>query len=266
MPAIADAKCECDTCAKPLERVRFFPRQLLTADDMRAEQEYFRERVRRHNRYLHGWGVVCGCTIEPIGPEKQFNVRVCPGYVIGPQGDDIWIDNCVEVDIRTGAQDPPCAVRWPCPPVGYVADVRDGTLSVYIAVRYAECFSHPVRVHPAGCGCDETGCEYSRTRDSFEIKVLRELPKSHVDARQDDNQWCTTITNAPPEWFSRLHLFPVPPCPECVDEPWVVLASVTVQLGDSAPGVPPNPPQISYMFRRVLLATQRLQTAMLCLP
>ena len=36
-------------------RVRYFPRQLLTADDMRTEQEYLREKLRRHNRLLHRW-------------------------------------------------------------------------------------------------------------------------------------------------------------------------------------------------------------------
>jgi hypothetical protein len=43
-----------------LERVKYFSRQLLTADDMTADQDYFRNKMRRHNRYLHGWGVVCG--------------------------------------------------------------------------------------------------------------------------------------------------------------------------------------------------------------
>ena len=33
-----------------LERVRYYPRQLMTAEDMRAEQDYFVERLRRHNR------------------------------------------------------------------------------------------------------------------------------------------------------------------------------------------------------------------------
>ena len=46
-----------------LERVNFFPRQLLTDGDMIADQEYFREKLRRHNRYLHGWGVVCGLEV-----------------------------------------------------------------------------------------------------------------------------------------------------------------------------------------------------------
>ena len=53
MSDLSDMKCA--SCGEPLERMRYFPRQLLTADDMRTEQEYFREKMRRHNRYLVGW-------------------------------------------------------------------------------------------------------------------------------------------------------------------------------------------------------------------
>lgn len=262
MSDVSEIKCTC--CGAPMERLRYFPRQLLTADDMRAEQEYFRERLRRHNRYLHGWGVVCGCTVEALDHAKGWKVRVCPGFAVGPQGDEILIDDCVEVDLQTGVQQPPCSVRWPCPPVGEMPGAgRDGSITVYVAVRYAECFSRPVRVHPAGCGCDETGCEYSRVRDSFEIKVLWELPKSHVAARLDDDQWCTAVQNTPAK-LKRLHGFPIPACPECVEDPWVVLATVTIPAANPPAGGPPQELRISYDECRVLLATQRLQVAVRC--
>jgi len=136
----------------------------------------------------------------------------------------------------------------------------------YVAVRYAECFSRPVRVHPAGCGCDELGCEYSRIRDSLEIKVLWKLPESHVKAAQDDDKWCNAVHTAPPELLQRWHTFPVPPCPECVLDPWVVLATIAIPIAQD-PALTNNAGlQISYKDRRVLLATQRLQVAMLCLP
>ena len=37
---------------------RYFARQLLTADDLTADQQHVLARFRRHNRLLHGWGVV----------------------------------------------------------------------------------------------------------------------------------------------------------------------------------------------------------------
>jgi hypothetical protein len=250
----------CACCGQALERVRHFPRMLMTADDMRAEQEYFREKARRHNRYLHGWGVVCGCTVEAV-PGQVRQVRVCPGYFVGPQGDEVCIDRCIDVDLQSGARDQPCSVRWPCPPVGDVPQDNDGRSTVYIAARYAECFSRPVRVHPAGCGCDETGCEYSRVRDSYEVKVLWNLPESHLRARQDDDVWCQAVQSGGAA-MRRLHLWPAPPCPECESDPWVVLAAVIFGTG----GGETAPPQIRYEVRRVLLATQRLQLGVMCLP
>jgi hypothetical protein len=263
MSDVSDLKCV--SCCEQLERVRYFPRQLLTADDMRAEQEYFREKHRRHNRYLHGWGVVCGLAVEPVKDAKTWTARVYPGYAVAPQGDEILIDDCRDVDLKLGATPDPCTVRWPCPPVGDMPGRRDGLATIYIAVRYAECFSRPVRVHPAGCGCDESACEYSRVRDSYEIKVLWKLPDSHVNAAKDDKAWCDVVKQMPPEMRRHPSLFPVPPCPECVLEPWVVIATVTFPAA-SQPGNAGGQMQISYADRRTLLATQRLQTAMLCLP
>jgi hypothetical protein len=264
MSDLSDLQCVC--CGEPGERVRYFPRQLLTADDMRAEQDYFREKARRHNRYLHGWGVVCGCTVEPVSSARTPQVRVCPGYVVGPQGDEICIDQCVDVDLKNGPEEQPCSVRWPCPPLGEVPPARDGRVTVYVAVRYAECFSRPVRVHPAGCGCDETGCEYSRVRDSFEIKILWQLPESHVKAKKDDTAWCTTVHKTPAEMLKRRHTFPVPPCPECEQDPWVVLATVAFGISPQVSTTSLPAMAIRYDDRRVLLATQRLQVATLCLP
>lgn len=247
--------------AEPLERLRYFNRQLLTADDMRLEQAYFREKRRRHNRYLHGWGVVCGCSVEPMPQAKSWTVQVCPGYAVGPQGDDILIDHAVTVDLSLGATPEPCTVRRPCPPVGEMPGPGEPPRQAYVAVRYAECHSRPVKLHPAGCGCDETGCEYSRIRDSFEIKVLWSLPQSHADAAQDDQAWRERLQKLSQEALHRRAGLPVPPCPACVSEPWVVLATVTLPAVQ-AQGTAPLPLQVGYADRRVLLATQRLQAAL----
>ena len=48
-----------------LERPRYFPRQLISDVELTLEQQYFRDRLRRHNRLLHGWGVVCGALVCP---------------------------------------------------------------------------------------------------------------------------------------------------------------------------------------------------------
>ena len=73
----------------------------------------------------------------------------------------------------TGAATDPCEPRLLRPGTGGTG----GT--VILAIKYAECKARPVRAMPAGCGCGEETCEYSRIRDSFSIECLGELPASH---------------------------------------------------------------------------------------
>jgi hypothetical protein len=271
-PQVAPDCCTgcCSTCSCTLERVRYFPRELLTADDMRVEQEYFRQRLRRHNRYLHGWGIVCGATVEPAPTATQhWLVRVCPGLVISPQGDEAMIDDCVLFDLKTGECKPePCTVTWPCPPVGSMPGA-DRQRTVYVAVRYAECMTRPVRVPPAGCGCDAADCEYSRIRDSFELKVLWELPDAYAKAKKADEAWCAAVkamaAGGGPGLLAvnQLHQWPTIPCPPCAHDPWVVLATVTLPASDKTDITAGD---ILAKDRRALLPTQALQIGIMCLP
>jgi len=251
----------CTVCGTALERVRYFPRQLITADDMRAEQEFVLNKQRRHNRFLHGWGVVCGCQVMPLPTDKNpWQVQVCPGYVVAPQGDDILIPDCIPFDLQLGMQsDNPCTVTWPCPPQPVYS--RDNEQKIaYLAVRYVECVTRPVRVHPSGCGCNELDCEYSRIRESFELKLLWSLPQSHIAAMQADDAW----TAAAKEGFRTASDFgyPVPPCLPCTDNPWVVLATIripTVQANAAVSKPPIASDNITFLDRRVLYSTTALQ-------
>ena len=51
------------------ERLNYFYGQLLSAADFRTEQSYLREKLKLHNRCLHGYGVICGLEVGavPIG-------------------------------------------------------------------------------------------------------------------------------------------------------------------------------------------------------
>lgn len=205
------------------ERPRYYARQLITPDDMTLEQDYFRDKLRRHNRLLHGWGVVCGAQVclVPKAERKSVNdfepwqVLVKPGYSLGPYGDEIYIDCPRTVDLRTsgvtGITGEPC-VEAPDPWCSEVLEPREAG-DFYVAVRYKEILTRPVRVQPIGCGCDDTRCEYSRWRDGYEIGILTRCPDSH----------------ATPPKVEDLIKGPIPPCPPCPEEPWVVLAKVKLE-------------------------------------
>jgi hypothetical protein len=242
--------------AKSVERVRYFPRQLITADDMRAEQDYFRERLRRHNRYLHGWGVVCGCEVKlAVDKDHPWRVRVCGGYLITPGGDEVQISEAVDFDLAVEARRPadPCALPSPCAPAA--ASSATERVKVHLAVCYAECSLRPVRIHPAGCGCDDAACEYSRVRDSFELLRLGEadLPRSHKRAAAGQ---ATAETTGVVRTTGDAQLLQMPPCPPWPEDNCVVLATVTLPLQRAAALVEAD---IAYDHRRILYTLAMLQ-------
>jgi hypothetical protein len=274
MSNLSDLRCAC--CDQPLERVRYFCRQLLTADDMTVEQEYFRQKLRRHNRYLHGFGVACGLSVEPApDATNPWQVRVCPGYAIAPQGDEILVPEPTLYDLATGqCRDEPCA-PCPCPPVPQPG--RDERQIVFLGARYSECSTRPVRLHPAGCGCDGCTCDYSRIRDDFCLGTLCELPDCYLlQARIDrdlaekfraykqalggqvGNGLGGLVNAAPPAATVGLPppvpTPPVPACPCCTD-PWVILATIRLPASTATPIAAAD---IVYLHRRVVYSEQAL--------
>ncbi len=227
---------------KMLERVKYFPRQLLTADDMKADQEYFLNKLRRHNRYLHGWGTVCGLEVlSAATKELPWRVEITAGYALGPKGDEIYVQESVFLDLaRCG----PDTVTDPCDPDFLHTSGPATGEQLFVAIKYAECLAKPVQAMPAGCGCEEDACEYSRIRDSFQIECLTELPPSHE--HPPGPMLCDLIVGKP-----------FPACPPCPSEPWVVLAQVTLPASPSADiegGSIDN-----FTYRRQVFSTAMLQ-------
>jgi|HubBroStandDraft_3_1064219.scaffolds.fasta_scaffold18848_2 hypothetical protein len=222
----------CDSTIAELPR--YYPRQLITPDDLTLEQNYFRDRMRRHNRLLHGWGVVCGALVCPATTTNSdgsvsftaWQVQVQTGYLLGPYGDEIILDCVRTVDLRTsgvtGVTGEPC-VDAPDPWCSQVFTTPSTTSTLFIAIKYKQSMMRPVRVQPVGCGCDDTSCEYSRLHDGYEIGVLTTCPtcnacdKNVLPAPQPQS----LITGA------------IPSCPDCSCGPWVCLAQVTLSADGS---------------------------------
>src|SRR2546427_201572 len=129
-----------------LERVKFFPRMLLTVEDMVTESEYHREKLKRHNLYLHGPGIVCGLEVTPApSPAPSTAVQIGGGYALGPFGDEIFVGEPVILDL---AKCGPGAATNPCEP----SIIRGGNgvgATVIVAIKFAECLARPVRAMPA---------------------------------------------------------------------------------------------------------------------
>jgi hypothetical protein len=239
-----------------LARVRFYPRQLLEADDLRSEQAYHRERSRRHNRFVHGWGVVSGCQVQAIPTsERPWQVRVCPGYLLTPDGDEVFIPSAAMFDIAdcTLSSGDPCAFARPCPPISRLALVAR---RLYLAVRYVECEGRPMRLpgDNCSCGCRDTGaatggvrCEYSRIQDGYELCCLSAVPPTH----EAKDPACPDLCGG------TIIPFPSP----TVVDPWVILATLT--LPDA--GVPLSTTEIDELtHRRLLYPASAVQSLARC--
>src|SRR5688572_30311715 len=67
-----------------LKRLNYFYGQMLGVADFQAEQAYFREKLKLHNRCLHGYGVVCGLLVSVVPPLKD-----CPPEYEKDDDDDV---------------------------------------------------------------------------------------------------------------------------------------------------------------------------------
>ena len=70
-----------------LERIVYFPGELLTADDLTTSDENQQELRWLHNRTLHDWGI--GTGLDAHGARGDTQVTVSPGYAVDAAGREI---------------------------------------------------------------------------------------------------------------------------------------------------------------------------------
>lgn len=106
------------------KRNNFVYGMVLGAEDFQQEFNYFYDRMKLHNRMLHGYGTVTGLKVssdEETTPEIVVNA----GMAIDPQGNEIML---------------PSAVQYPLPEEGEEA---------YLVLYWAERDTDPVPISSA---------------------------------------------------------------------------------------------------------------------
>jgi hypothetical protein len=126
---------------KNLERPNYVTGQVLTVDDFTTEQSYFLKRLRRHNRYMHGWGVVSGFTVSV----KDEKIMVEPGIAIDCAGNEIFLA------------------------VAQVCVMPKDTDKLYIVIQYRECPTDSLPI--PGEPCRDEGDRLAPTRIREECQV-----------------------------------------------------------------------------------------------
>ena len=129
------------------KRNRFFKGKLLTEKDFEDEQKYFLEKHKRHNRYLHGCGVVSGLGISI----KGSIVCIKPGFALDCEGNEIVVLEPVELDVPE--------------------DVSD----MYVMLHYIEYATEPIPIPPGPADSKET-TQSSRIEERFRITFEVDYP------------------------------------------------------------------------------------------
>lgn len=174
----------------------------LSTQDLMTEQRARLQQLRRHNRFLHDWGVVCGLRVVPANdPGRPWAIRVCPGYAIGCCGEEIEVPAPTSIDVRD--------YLW--------KRSHDSRGPAYVGIGYSEQFLRPIPAASKSCGCEETVYEHSRIQDGFQLNILWNLPEA-VDSAQFD--LCG----------QRL-----PPCPQCSESLYVFLARIILPADEGDP-------------------------------
>jgi hypothetical protein len=144
--------CGCPTCGglQCLCRPRFFAGQLLTDETLNKLEHYIVEKNKLHNRYLHGWGVVCGLEVV-CNPCNAVTVR--GGYALSPCGEDIIV--CKEVTVDVCSLINQCKDKrrdWECEPygTGQNAECQDVDEDWILTVRYDETTSRGITALKGG--------------------------------------------------------------------------------------------------------------------
>jgi hypothetical protein len=239
MSTVPTMDCSTTTSVK-LTRVNYFNRQLLTADDMTTERDYFLQKLRRHNRFLHGWGVVCGLTITAAPTDTSpWRVQIGSGYALAPFGDEIFVGEAVYFDLAACISG---GTTSPCEPNLVTAGGAGTSSTAYLAIKYAECLARPIQVASSGCGCDSDPCQYSRIVDSFQLQCMAQPPAELAD---------------PPTTLCQANSGTIAACPPCPTSPWVLLAAITLPSSSKTEIVAAS---IDTKVRRILASTAVLQT------
>ena len=188
--------CSCAACRllECLDRPRYFPGMLLSDVELNSEMGYVLAKNRLHNRFLHGYGVVCGLKVTCHDCEGW--VQVEPGYALDPCGNDIIVCkpkpvNVVEL-IRKCRESDRRRRKLDCDPIrpDETRDCKDVTETWCLTLEYDEKEARPVtalRRDPGktcgSCGCNgiksqPCGCECHSRRAST-VSCATSSPVTH---------------------------------------------------------------------------------------
>lgn len=155
----------------PFHAVRYQFGMLLGVEDFEAAQAYPRGKVRLHNAWLHGEGVVWGFGVEAHGGE----LRVTPGLALDAAGHELHLDQTACLDVASWYElhkDDPAfqPAEGEVPPVNAGPDLL--VRGAHVALRFRACLTRPVPSLSEPCEGASTGVAPSRAFETVELRLV----------------------------------------------------------------------------------------------
>jgi hypothetical protein len=94
-----------------LKRNRYFVGKVLSADDFETEQQYFVNRLKLHNRFLHGYGVVSGLNVT-LSDGVRPAVTISPGLALDPEGHEVIVSSPQQGPMPENGDVAYLCIRW----------------------------------------------------------------------------------------------------------------------------------------------------------
>lgn len=246
-------RCDATLPDNPQCTLNYHFGQLLGVEDFRAEQGFHVGRSRRHQRLLHGHGVVAG---YPVSYKSAISeLRVGPGLAIDGLGRDLQLDadQCVNLAkwwaARVAAKDAD---------FGDLLDKTEFTIDLDLVVCYATCLTDPVPAIAEPCAGAASDLAYSRVCETVRLQLVRHVePKVAPTA----TQWPDT-RNALIDALAQTSIGP----PDATDPQTLCLVLARLQgahFKKSGQAWQVDLQGIDLHVRQTLLATSAMQSLLL---
>ncbi len=133
----------------PLQRINYYNGQFLSASDLIDEQDYFLARLRRQNRYNHGWGVISGLEVVM---STSTQICIAPGIAIDCMGNEVVV--CAQVKLK----------------------IPKKFSQYFVALKYVELMSDPIPNSSPAANAASDPQEFSRIKESYLAELVIDNP------------------------------------------------------------------------------------------
>jgi hypothetical protein len=152
---------------------------LMGVDEFRTEQGFHLGRSRRHQRLLHGVGVVAGYAVSLDA--TTFDLRVSPGLAIDALGRDLVLeqDQCVNLVqwwLKHQQDEAFDSIKTPL----------DATFDLDVSVGYSTCLSSPVPAIAEPCAGNAADIAYARVCETVSLQLVRRTSEAPTPGTTPD--------------------------------------------------------------------------------